>query len=258
MGSADSASLVVELSADSTVGDALEAADIVRGVAAVVSVNGVIASMDRRVRSGDAVQVIKSAPGIDAPIPPELLPRPFLIRLLEGILRFGRKGFARVAEFTPSRLNFSWINEQLAIGGAFRTADIRSLDGLGITAVVDCREEASDDEAELARHGIKFLRLPTPDAHELSQESLDTGVDWIRDRLDEGDKVYVHCFHGVGRAPLLGSCVLVSQGESAPEALKIVKSRRWQASPNEEQLGALLKFWQRHRGEQPTAEASVS
>jgi hypothetical protein len=36
--------------------------------------------------------------------------------------------------------------------------------------------------------------------------------------------------------------VLVAQGYSAPDALRIVRTARWQAMPNDRQLAALLTF----------------
>jgi len=48
--------------------------------------------------------------------------------------------------------------------------------------------------------------------------------------------------HGVGRSPLLACCVLVADGQSASDALTLMKRRRWEASPNEEQLAALQLF----------------
>jgi len=180
-------------------------------------------------------------------VPPELRPRSTFQRLLDEVLRFGRKGFARIAELSPTRMNLSWVNPSLAIGGAIHTRDIPRLRRMGITAVVDCREEASDDELALARNGIDFLRLPTPDAHTLTQDLLDRGVVWVRKQMVRGAKIYVHCSHGVGRAPELGSCVLVAEGHSASEALAIVRAKRWQASPNEEQVLGLLEYANRHQ-----------
>jgi protein tyrosine phosphatase (PTP) superfamily phosphohydrolase (DUF442 family) len=176
----------------------------------------------------------------------DLLPRTAAGRLAIEVFRFVRKGFARVYELFPARLNLSWVNDKLAVGGAFHRRDIPRLRKLGIRAVVDCREEAADDEEQLRRHDIDYLRLPTPDAHELSQANLRRGAAWAREHLQAGEPVYIHCHHGVGRAPLLASCVLVEEGETAQDALQRVKAHRWQASPNAEQLEALVRFAQEH------------
>ncbi len=178
--------------------------------------------------------------------PRPLGPQTAVGRLVDEGLRFLRKGFARVAELSPTRLNFSWITNDLAVGGAFHTRDSERLRRMGIGAIIDCREEASDDERQLARFGIAFLRLPTPDATTLTQDSLNKGVTWVRQQLESGRKVYIHCSHGVGRAPELGACVLVTQGHDAEDALELVKARRWQASPNAEQIEGVARFAEQH------------
>jgi len=182
--------------------------------------------------------------------------RSFFQRAAEELLRLARKGFARVAELSPTRMNLSWITPSLAVGGAIHTRDISRLRQIGITAVVDCREEASDDELAMARNGVEFLRLPTPDAHTLTQESLDRGVAWVRQRMVQGGRVYVHCSHGVGRAPELGACVLVADGFLPGRALELVRARRWQALPNEEQVLGLVSFADRHVGRRAAGDAS--
>jgi protein-tyrosine phosphatase len=179
--------------------------------------------------------------------------RSLLQRAVEEFLRLARKGFARIAELSPTRMNLSWITPSLAVGGRIHTRDIPRLAELGITAVIDCREEASDDELAMARNGIDFLRLPTPDAHTLTQDSLDRGVVWVRERMVQGGRVYVHCSHGVGRAPELGACVLVADGYLPGRALELICARRWQALPNEEQVLGLVTFADRHLGRRPSA-----
>ena len=108
--------------------------------------------------------------------------------------------------------------------------------------MVDCRGEAEDDAAALERAGISFLHLPTPDHFALSDDQLYRGVEWVLDHLAHGGRAYLHCEHGVGRGPLMGCAVLIAQGLSASQALHLVKSRRWQAMPNDRQLAALADF----------------
>ncbi len=178
-----------------------------------------------------------------------LLPHSLLERLFLEAARWVRKGFARFYEFSPTHLNLSWVTHQLAVGGAYRSSQIARLKAMGVNAVIDCREEARDDVELLKRHGIDYLRLPTVDATALSQRSLDLGVEWARERLARGEKIFVHCHHGVGRAPLMGGCILVDRGANPVDAMELIKSRRWQASPNEEQLNALLEYAERHSAE---------
>jgi hypothetical protein len=109
-----------------------------------------------------------------------------------GVRQFLVKALARIRELRPQNLNLSWVTESLAVGGAFRAGDVRRLRAQGVTAVLDLREEASDDPDLLTRHGIAFLRLPTPDAHPPSQPDFERGVEWVLDQQAAGAKVFVH------------------------------------------------------------------
>lgn len=157
-------------------------------------------------------------------------------------LRLRERLFRQLSLLAPSRLDVSWVTDALALGGAFDGRDVRRLAALGIAAVVDVRLEAVDDARVLERHGVHLLHLPTPDGHELSQEDLRRGVNWISAQLAERKKVLVHCAAGVGRSPLLVSAVLVSEGKTAAQALGQIRARRWQVAPNDRQLEALLEF----------------
>jgi protein-tyrosine phosphatase len=177
---------------------------------------------------------------------------------------------ARVMEWMtdvqPKQLNYSDVTPQLAVGGAFPTRLIPRLQQRGVTAVVDCRLEASDDAEALARAGIEFLHVPTLDRHGFTFEQMRVGVDWVLEHLAQGQggqarggRVFMHCEHGVGRGPLMACAVLVAQGQTAPEALRIVRSGRWQALPNDRQLAALLNFeaeWKRQH--QPNDAPSLT
>jgi protein-tyrosine phosphatase len=149
-----------------------------------------------------------------------------------------------LTDIQPKQLNYSDITPQLAVGGAFRNRQIKNLKQRGVTAVVDCRLEASDDPVALQSAGIQFLHLPTLDRHGFTYDQLHEGVDWVLDHLDHGGRAFMHCEHGVGRGPLMACAVLVAQGHGAPEALRMVRSGRWQALPNDRQLAALLNFEQ--------------
>jgi protein-tyrosine phosphatase len=102
--------------------------------------------------------------------------------------------------------------------------------------------EAKDDPEALRHAGIEFLHLPTLDRHGFTYAQMHDGVDWVLDHIANGGRAFLHCEHGVGRGPLMACAVLVAQGHSAPEALRMVRHARWQALPNDRQLEALLNF----------------
>lgn len=142
----------------------------------------------------------------------------------------------------PDQLNMSWITPHLAVGGRIRPADIPRLARTGITRVVDTRSEHKDDAEALVREGIELLYLPTPDTYPLTVEQLQQGAHWINQQIAAGDRVLVHCEHGVGRSVLLTAAALVAGGMGAHEAIDLVQHKRWQAAPNHRQMRRLQEF----------------
>lgn len=153
---------------------------------------------------------------------------------------------ARLAEqmgvALPDRLDMSWVTSSLAVGGRVREEDIERLAHAGITRVIDTRSEYKDDEAALKRESIQMLYLPTPDTQPLTVEDLRTGSEYALQQIRQGQKVLIHCEHGVGRSVLLTCAVLVRDGYSAETALRLVQTKRWQASPNHRQIKRLHEF----------------
>ncbi|MFN8525337.1 MAG: dual specificity protein phosphatase family protein [Chloroflexota bacterium] len=176
---------------------------------------------------------------------------------MHTVAKLGLRGVARVLEYSTRltghrRLNISRITPDLFVGGDIPVRAYPRLRELGISAIVDLRAEARDDERALSELGIDLLHLPAPDRYAVSQEQLLTGVSWSLDRLRQGRQVYTHCKHGVGRGPLMGLAILVAQGQSSSEALHLMRSRRWQVAPNDRQLSALAEFERRWREQYPS------
>ncbi len=149
----------------------------------------------------------------------------------------------------PNPLNLSWITSMLAVGGQFSSESIPALTNLEVRNVVDVRLEDKDDEELLRQNGIDLLYLPTPDVHPLSLEDLRKGSEWINNRLQKGQKVLVHCKHGVGRSVLLTAAALVDQGLTAKEAFTLIAEKRWQSAPNEIQVARLMEYEQQRRAQ---------
>src|SRR5689334_8035477 len=119
--------------------------------------------------------------------------------------------------------NFHWLTDDLAVGGSFpsdRTEELAR--DHAIAAVIDLREENCDDELLLREHGVAFLHLPTPDIEAASIDMLDRGVRFAREHRRRGNKVLIHCQHGIGRSVLLSLCVLVDRGWDPLEAVRHV------------------------------------
>ena len=74
------------------------------------------------------------------------------------------------------------------------------------------------------RFAIRDVSIP--DSPEQTKEILDA----IDRHLDEGRKVYVHCWGGVGRTGIIVGCWLARHGSGGNEALKKLREL-WQSCP---------------------------
>jgi protein tyrosine phosphatase (PTP) superfamily phosphohydrolase (DUF442 family) len=169
-----------------------------------------------------------------------------LVRWYNGLGKLWLRGVARILEYSTKvhrqGLNLSRITDTLVVGGSVPTRAYGRLKAMGVTAVIDLREEAKDDEAALAKLGIELLHLPATDRYAATQDQLRRGVEWALARIEGGGQVYAHCKHGVGRGPLMGLAIMVALGQTSSAALRQLRSKRWQAAPNDRQLAALLEF----------------
>jgi protein-tyrosine phosphatase len=81
---------------------------------------------------------------------------------------------------------------------------------------------------------------------------LDAGVQWVRHHLTRGQKVYIHCEHGIGRSALLALCVMVEMGQAPLDALVQAKRMRPRVSPSPEQFELFLSWLEeRHKARFP-------
>jgi len=152
--------------------------------------------------------------------------------------------------------NFDWITHQLAVGGSFPSERAEELASAhGIRAVIDLREEGKDDEAVLQRHGITLLHLPTEDMCGVDAAQLEDGVVFANASLDRGERLLIHCEHGIGRSATLALCVMVSRGEAPLDALERMKTQRALVSPSPAQFACWSGWLARHREQRGAAWA---
>ena len=105
---------------------------------------------------------------------------------------------------------YSQITDDIWLGGApTAKRDYTFLLRQGVRAVVDIRQERSDDLALYAEQDIAHLKLRVPDMHMPSLDILTEGVDFMKEQIDLGRVVYVHCAKGRGRSAALVTAYLM-------------------------------------------------
>ena len=143
-------------------------------------------------------------------------------------------------------LQFSRVTEQLYVGPQFKDSGKRMLEAQGIKACVNMRIEKDDAEFGLALE--RYLHLPTIDDSAPSFEHLDQGVAFIREIIQSGGKVYIHCGAGVGRAPSMAAAYLMAEGRSLEEALALIRKVRPFIKITPPQMQQLKVYEKRSRG----------
>ena len=141
-------------------------------------------------------------------------------------------------------MSFDKITENLYVGGSIE--DWKPLKKLGLTANLNLQSEHQDHFDGSAPEAS--LWLPAPDWFGPKVATIETGARYIAMMVEAGHKVYVHCRHGAGRAPIVGSAYLVTTGMDVDEAIQLVRSKRPDFKPNGLQVQNLRKFarrWER-------------
>jgi hypothetical protein len=138
------------------------------------------------------------------------------------------------------RLRYSQLTPDIFLGGQHVARGIPRLRARGITGVINMRGE-SDDEAKGVLLG-HYLHLPTIDNTPPTLEHLQCGVDFIRQEIEGGGKVYIHCWEGVGRAATMAAAYLVSTGLTPEQAWAKVRAVRQFIRPTPVQMAQVEQY----------------
>jgi predicted protein tyrosine phosphatase len=139
----------------------------------------------------------------------------------------------------------SQITPHLHVGGQYRRRGWPKLAARGITAVVNMRIEFDDAAVGIAPPPPHYLYLPTVDDQVPTLEQLQTGVDFMAAEIDQAGGVYVHCGAGIGRAPLMAACYLVSTGLAPEQAWARIREVRPFIRPKPVQVAQVEQFAER-------------
>lgn len=138
---------------------------------------------------------------------------------------------------------FTQISDYLWLGGApTYPRDYEFLRENGIKAVLDMRWERSADLDFYNKHDINYKKVKVFDVGVPTLEQTDEAVSFVRENVEEGRPVLIHCAKGRGRSGVILMAYLMRYNDMTfEEARAWVKEKR-----------SLLKQERRHK---KTAEA---
>jgi len=132
-------------------------------------------------------------------------------------------------------VDFDFVTARVATGSSIRTAkDVEKLKRVGITHVIDCREEAYDSyykptEEELCKAGdLAYLWIGVDD------DGKPKPIEWFRKGIrfalralsKPNTRVFSHCAAGYNRGPSMAYAILRAQGLSAARAEQAIRDVR--------------------------------
>ncbi len=125
-------------------------------------------------------------------------------------------------------IGFQWILEEKLAGsskpGLYSEydEDLTFIADHGFNVIVSLTEEPFE---LLKDEPIEVLHFPIPDMGVPQPRHAYDFVENLKQRLDHGDKILVHCKAGLGRTGTILSCLLVLEGYDPKEAIQYVRRR---------------------------------
>jgi protein-tyrosine phosphatase len=140
---------------------------------------------------------------------------------------------------------YSQITPQIYVGPQIRKFGKQKLELWGINSSVNMRIEFDDvaHNVALAHH----CHLPTDDDCAPTLAQMQTGASFIHQKVTAGNKVYIHCRSGIGRAPTMAIAYFISRGYTLPEAIQLIKRSRPFIQLTQHQIEQLKLFEEKQK-----------
>ena len=148
-------------------------------------------------------------------------------------------------KITKKPTNFSWlINNKLAGSGMpTSSTELQWVIRQGIKSVITMTENPLPESWV---QDVKYLHMPTEDFSAPDMEKIDHTVDFIQERIKNGEPTMVHCAAGVGRTGIILACYLIKHHNfSVKDAIDKVRKERPGSIQSESQeiaIGLYHKF----------------
>ena len=150
-------------------------------------------------------------------------------------------------------LDISRISENLFVSNWPCAKHAPEIASYGIELII-CTLRARQDK-ELNQPPLRLVQIPTIDSplFPIPLSRLRQGVAEALPVMAVGGKVLVFCMSGIHRSVAMASCILIGQGYSADDAMRLVKEKRDIADPYAPHIRKRIeKFeidWRNHHGE---------
>ena len=112
---------------------------------------------------------------------------------------------------------WDFIDDQVIVGAFPFWFDVAAMAEDGVQAVVNTCNEYGGPVKQYDQFGIEQLRVPTIDFTAPSLDSIQRGVEFIQQHVEQDHNVYVHCKAGRGRSATIALCWLMAHRDMTPD-----------------------------------------
>ena len=171
---------------------------------------------------------------------------PFYIRWLFVPFLLGSWLYNEYARRTDKVPPLQKIEESLFLGCRMSTQHVDLLNENDIGAILDVTAEFDGLDWTAYQEDFAYLNIPVLDHTSPTTEQLLHAINWLDQKIADGQKVVVHCALGRGRSVLVVAAYLLAKHPSLTidEAMANIQSIRTTARLNKRQRSALAKIQQ--------------
>ena len=121
-------------------------------------------------------------------------------------------------------LKYSKINKNIYIGARLSKFGVIYLKICKINSILNLQ---SENDGQKYRSIVKnYYHIPIVEFESPAIKSLKDGTKFIKNEVEKGESVYIHCAEGVGRAPTMAVAYLMLEGYKISDAIKLVSKNR--------------------------------
>ncbi len=171
---------------------------------------------------------------------------PFYIRWIFVPFLLGSWLYNEYARRTDKVPPLQKIEESLFLGCRISTQHVDLLNENDIGAILDVTAEFDGLDWTAYQEDFAYLNIPVLDHTSPTTEQLLHAINWLDQKIADGQKVVVHCALGRGRSVLVVAAYLLAKHPSLTinEAMANIQSIRTTARLNKRQRSALAKIQQ--------------
>jgi protein tyrosine/serine phosphatase len=154
--------------------------------------------------------------------------------------------------------NFGQMDERFFRGAQPLEGDYQSLKDLGVTTVIDLRNDPTTyEKGAVEALGMKYVNIPMSGWKSPQQKDIDAFLALVNN--PETGKFYVHCKAGIHRTGVVGAAYrYTNYGWDYDQVYKEMKDYNYSNGLVHGKLGSFVKKWGGRLAEEKAAKAAAS